>query len=75
MEALLMPGKMKTLSKTDTIKPKRESNIELLRIFACIGVIVLHYNNSGIGGAMGVITPEPHQAVVLYFLKVFLSVS
>lgn len=28
----------------------RESNIELLRVFAMIGVILLHYNNPTIGG-------------------------
>ena len=28
----------------------RESNIELLRILAMFGVIILHYNNPSIGG-------------------------
>lgn len=28
----------------------RESNIELLRVIAMIGVILLHYNNPTIGG-------------------------
>lgn len=28
----------------------RESNIELLRILAMLGVIILHYNNPSIGG-------------------------
>ncbi len=28
----------------------RESNIELLRIVSIMGVIILHYNNAGIGG-------------------------
>lgn len=31
-------------------KKDRESNIELLRILAMIGVILLHYNNPTIGG-------------------------
>ena len=30
---------------------QRNSNIELLRIMSMIGVIILHYNNPGIGGA------------------------
>ena len=30
--------------------PMRQSNIELLRIIAAMGVIALHYNNPGIGG-------------------------
>lgn len=32
--------------------PQRESNVELLRIIAAIGVIVLHYNDTIIGGAL-----------------------
>lgn len=31
-------------------KPMRESNIELLRILSIIGVIILHYNNTNMGG-------------------------
>ena len=30
----------------------RQSNIELLRILAIMGVIVLHYNNPLIGGVL-----------------------
>lgn len=33
-------------------KKDRESNIELLRILAMIGVIMLHYNNPTIGGIL-----------------------
>lgn len=33
---------------------QRDSNIELLRILAIIGVIVLHYNNPAIGGGVSV---------------------
>ena len=29
---------------------ERQSNIELLRILAIMGVIVLHYNNTSMGG-------------------------
>lgn len=32
------------------IKKQRNSSIELLRIIAMIGAIILHYNNSGMGG-------------------------
>ena len=31
---------------------KRQSNIELLRILAIVGVIVLHYSNPAIGGGI-----------------------
>lgn len=32
------------------VKQERQSNIELLRILAMLGVIILHYNNESIGG-------------------------
>lgn len=38
------------MSSTVTLASERQSNIELLRIIAALGVIALHYNNSGIGG-------------------------
>ena len=33
-----------------TERTERQSNIELLRVFAALGVVLLHYNNSSIGG-------------------------
>ena len=33
-------------------KKARQSNIELLRIFTMLGVIILHYNNPSIGGGL-----------------------
>lgn len=48
---------------------QRESNIELLRIITAIGVIVLHYNNADIGGAMAVAPPNSAGAWMLYFLE------
>ncbi len=38
----------------NTIKRERQSNIEVLRIFSIIGVIVLHYNNRLYGNAFGI---------------------
>lgn len=35
------------------MKPQRESNIELLRIITMCGVVILHYNNESMGGALG----------------------
>lgn len=35
-------------------KIERQSNIELLRILAIMGVIVLHYNNPVIGGGYNI---------------------
>lgn len=34
---------------------KRQSGIELLRIFACFFVIILHYNNGNVGGASSIV--------------------
>lgn len=31
-------------------KAERQSNIELLRVLAILGVVVLHYNNPVLGG-------------------------
>ena len=36
----------------------RESNIELLRILAMLGVIILHYNNPSIGGGYRLLSME-----------------
>lgn len=36
-------------------KKQRDSNIELLRIFTMLGVIVLHYNNAEIGGGFSAV--------------------
>ena len=48
---------------------QRDSNLELLRILAAFGVIVLHYNNANIGGAYGAVTATSFGAFVLYFLE------
>lgn len=48
---------------------KRESNIELLRIVLMLGVVVLHYNNSSIGGAFEFTANMPVTRLVLYFFE------
>lgn len=48
-------------------KVGRQSNIELLRIFAMCGVIVLHYNNESIGGGFAYATEV--NLHILYFLE------
>ena len=45
---------------------ERDSNIELLRIITCIGVILLHYNNPGIGGAMKFCQPLGWKSITIY---------
>lgn len=37
------------MSANETLTSKRNSSIELLRIVAMIGVILLHYNNKTVG--------------------------
>lgn len=49
-------------------KNKRQSNIELLRILAMCGVIILHYNNATIGGGL-----EYAHGMNLYILYCFES--
>ena len=51
------------------LKTQRESNIELLRIITAMGVIVLHYNNAGIGGAYKAVAVNSGSAWMLYFLE------
>lgn len=47
-------------------KPARDSNIELLRILAILGVIVLHYNNSFMGGGFaGVAAGSINQNILI----------
>jgi len=55
-------------------KNSRQSNIELLRILAAMGVIVLHYNNETIGAAFSVARSVPQNYFLLMFLQaVFVS--
>lgn len=48
---------------------ERQSNIELLRILAIAGVIVLHYNNPTIGGGLQYAAPNNLNYLVLCFLE------
>ncbi len=47
----------------------RQSNIELLRIIAIIGVIVLHFNNPSLGGGFKLVEPNSVRLYVLYVLE------
>lgn len=52
----------------------RNSNIELLRILAMIGVIILHYNNAQIGGAFNYASSIKSNTYILYMLEcIFIS--
>jgi len=53
----------------EKLRTQRESNIELLRIITAMGMIVLHYNNGGIGGAFKAVAVNSGSAWVLYFLE------
>ena len=48
---------------------ERQSNIELLRILAIMGVIVLHYNNVSMGGGLSYVQKGTLNFYVLYFLE------
>ena len=41
----------------DVNKDRRNSSIELLRILSMLGVVILHYNNAGMGGGFGYVRP------------------
>lgn len=47
----------------------RQSNIELLRILTMLGVIILHYNNVGIGGGFRYVSTGSLNFYILYGLE------
>lgn len=51
------------------VKRERQSNIELLRILAIAGVIILHYNNPVVGGGITYTEEGSLNFYVLYFLE------
>lgn len=48
---------------------ERNSSIELLRIITIVGVIILHYNNTKIGGAFSVVKDYTANFYYLYFTQ------
>lgn len=50
---------------------ERNSSIELLRIIAIMGVVILHYNNSGMGGAFYYVTEGSVNQYYLFFSESF----
>ena len=50
-------------------KRERQSNVELLRIIAIMGVVVLHYNNPRMGGGITFVNEDSLNFYVLYFLE------
>lgn len=52
-------------------KKARQSNIELLRILAIMGVIILHYNNSEIGGGLTYAVQNSTNHYILAVLESF----
>lgn len=56
------------LTNSDTpAKPARNSSVELLRILAMCGVVILHYNNQTIGGGLRYASGAGYSA--LFFLE------
>lgn len=50
-------------------KETRESGIELLRIFAMLGIILLHYNSPIMGKAFDFVDPNSSNEYLLYFME------
>ena len=50
---------------------QRQSGIELLRIFAAMGVVILHYNNGMMGGGMKYAAFGSANSILLYILEAF----
>lgn len=42
----------------DVNKDRRNSSIELLRILSMLGVVILHYNNAGMGDGFCYVRPD-----------------
>ena len=55
---------------------KRQSNIELLRIFAALGVVILHYNAGSMGGGFAFVEDSSfNQFILVVFESVFMCVG
>ena len=50
---------------------KRQTNIELLRIISMLGIIVLHYNNSDMGGGFLYATGL-NRAILMFLESIFI---
>ena len=58
------------MEKQDALASKqRESNLELLRIIAMCGVIILHYNNPLIGKAFELVKDNTLNYWIIHFLE------
>lgn len=53
-------------------KRERQSNIELLRVLAIMGVIVLHYNNPVMGGGYFVCKGREFEFLFVVFPGIFI---
>lgn len=54
---------------------KRQSNIELLRIFAALGIVILSYNDSSLGGGFAFVEDSSfNQFIMVVFESLFICV-
>lgn len=54
---------------------ERQSNVELLRIISILGVIILHFNNKSIGGALTVVELNSLKFYILYTLESVFAIA
>ena len=53
----------------EKIKQTRESGVELLRILAMMGVVLLHYNNATMGQALALVQEGSINQYIVYFVE------
>ena len=54
---------------SEIVKKERNSSIELLRIITMLGVVLLHYNSNGFGGAFTAVEKGSLNYYYLYFVE------
>ena len=56
-------------------RTSRQSNIELLRIFCALGVVILHYNNTSLGGGFNFVDSSSiNELIMVFFESLFMCV-
>ena len=60
---------MEKFMRGKAVTKNRNSSVELLRIIAILGVVILHYNNAAIGGAFKYVPSPSLKEYYLFFTE------